>query len=116
MIILSIATLDACVLRLRHAFARIIISNVGHPYYYHKSGYGYQVRFVEDLENIDQDMAASLEWALSEIKKIQGAARSGKPIEKPRWPVLILRTPKVRVSRSTTPIAAQLADVHNITI
>ena len=66
------------------------------PLNYHKSGYGYQVRFVEDLENIDQDMAASLEWAVSEIKKIQGAARSGKPISKPRWPVLILRTPKVR--------------------
>lgn len=76
-----------------------------HPWNYHKSGYGYQVRFVEDLENIDQDMAASLEWALSEIKKIQGAARSGKPIDKPRWPVLIMRTPKVRAARSD-PIAA----------
>ncbi|KAI5117651.1 hypothetical protein M0805_001306 [Coniferiporia weirii] len=58
------------------------------------SGYGYQVRFVEDLENIDQDMSASLEWALVEIIKIQKAARSGQPIIKPRWPVLILRTPK----------------------
>ncbi|EJD06948.1 phosphoketolase [Fomitiporia mediterranea MF3/22] len=58
------------------------------------SGYGYQVRFVEDLENIDQDMAASLEWALAEIRKIQKAARSGQPIVKPRWPVLILRSPK----------------------
>ena len=43
-------------------------------------------------------MAASLEWAVSEIKKIQGAARSGQPIVKPRWPVLILRTPKVRIA------------------
>ncbi|KAI0035422.1 XFP N-terminal domain-containing protein [Vararia minispora EC-137] len=58
------------------------------------SGYGYQVRFVEDLDNIDLDLAASLEWAVSEIKKIQGAARSGQPIVKPRWPVLIMRTPK----------------------
>ncbi|KAL5525633.1 hypothetical protein ACEPAG_6969 [Sanghuangporus baumii] len=58
------------------------------------SGYGYQVRFVENLDNIDQDMAASLEWAVKEIKRIQGAARSGQPIVKPRWPVLILRTPK----------------------
>jgi len=61
----------------------------------HRSGYGYQVRIVEDLENIDQDLAASIEWALDEIHKIQKAARSGKPIIKPRWPVLILRTPKV---------------------
>ena len=58
------------------------------------TGYGYQVRVVEDLENIDEDMAASMEWALREIHRIQKAARSGKPIMKPRWPVLILRTPK----------------------
>ena len=59
------------------------------------SGYGYQVRFVEDLENIDADLAASMDWALSVIKKIQSDARSGKAQMKPRWPVLILRTPKV---------------------
>jgi len=35
-----------------------------------------------------------MDWALAEIKKIQKAARSGKPIVKPRWPVLIMRTPK----------------------
>ena len=59
------------------------------------SGYGYQVRFVEDLENIDADLAASVEWAIGEIRKIQIAARRNQPIVKPRWPVLILRTPKV---------------------
>jgi xylulose-5-phosphate/fructose-6-phosphate phosphoketolase len=59
------------------------------------SGYGYQVRFVEDLENIDADLAASMDWALSVIRKIQSDARSGKPQMKPRWPVLIMRTPKV---------------------
>lgn len=58
------------------------------------AGYGYQVRFVEDLPHIDEDMAASLQWALGEIHKIQDAARNGRPIVKPRWPVLILRTPK----------------------
>ncbi|GBE84473.1 Probable phosphoketolase [Sparassis crispa] len=58
------------------------------------TGYGYQVRFVEDLEHIDEDMAASMDWALSEIRRIQQAARTGHPIVKPRWPVLILRTPK----------------------
>jgi xylulose-5-phosphate/fructose-6-phosphate phosphoketolase len=58
------------------------------------TGYGYQPRFVEDLENIDIDVANSLEWALVEIRKIQKAARSGKPIMKPRWPVIIMRTPK----------------------
>ncbi|KAK6529966.1 hypothetical protein TWF281_009116 [Arthrobotrys megalospora] len=58
------------------------------------TGYGYQPRFVEDLENIDDDMAAAMEWALSEIRKIQKAARDGSPIVKPRWPVIIMRTPK----------------------
>ncbi|KFY47712.1 hypothetical protein V496_10485 [Pseudogymnoascus sp. VKM F-4515 (FW-2607)] len=58
------------------------------------TGYGYQPRFVQDLEDIDRDLAASMQWALDEIRSIQNAARSGKPIYKPRWPVLILRTPK----------------------
>lgn len=58
------------------------------------TGYGYQPRFIEDLEDIDVDVGTSMEWALDEIRKIQKAARSGKAILKPRWPVLIMRTPK----------------------
>ncbi|KAJ5047483.1 uncharacterized protein L3040_003307 [Drepanopeziza brunnea f. sp. 'multigermtubi'] len=58
------------------------------------TGLGYQCRFVEDLEDIDRDLATSFQWALDEIRKIQKAARSGKPIMKPRWPVIIMRTPK----------------------
>ncbi|KAG6919201.1 hypothetical protein DXG01_008499 [Tephrocybe rancida] len=58
------------------------------------TGYGYHVRIVEDLENIHNDLAASFEWAVSEIRKIQKAARSGSPIVKPRWPMIVLRTPK----------------------
>jgi xylulose-5-phosphate/fructose-6-phosphate phosphoketolase len=63
------------------------------------TGYGYQCRFVEDLDDIvsgsldhtsnanheqDRDLATSMQWALDEIRKIQKAARSGKPIMKPR--------------------------------
>ena len=58
------------------------------------TGYGYQVRLVEDLNDIDSDLHCSMVWAVEEIRKIQNAARSGKPILKPRWPMLILRTPK----------------------
>ncbi|KAI2792758.1 putative phosphoketolase [Penicillium oxalicum] len=58
------------------------------------SGYGYQVRLVEDLEDIDTDLHFSMAWAVDEIQKIQKAARSGQPMVKPRWPMLILRTPK----------------------
>lgn len=58
------------------------------------TGYGYQARFVENLANIDRDLAASMDWAILQIKQIQKAARSGNPIVKPRWPVILLRTPK----------------------
>lgn len=58
------------------------------------SGFGYQVRICQDLEDIDNDLATSFQWALDEIKRIQGAARSGKPIMKPRYPMIVMRTPK----------------------
>ncbi|TPX49579.1 hypothetical protein SeMB42_g01351 [Synchytrium endobioticum] len=58
------------------------------------TGYGYKVRIVENMEDIDADLAASMEWAYCEIRRIQQAARTGNPISKPRWPMLILRTPK----------------------
>lgn len=63
------------------------------------TGYGYQVRIVEDINDIDTDLHFSMTWAVDEIHKIQRAARSGKPILKPRWPMLVLRTPKVRLSK-----------------
>ncbi|OQE19828.1 hypothetical protein PENSTE_c014G05464 [Penicillium steckii] len=58
------------------------------------TGYGYQVRIVEDINDIDTDLHCSMSWAVDEIQKIQQAARSDKPILKPRWPMLVLRTPK----------------------
>ena len=67
------------------------------------TGYGYQPRIVEDLNDIDTDLHGSMFWAIGEIKKIQSAARSGKPIMKPRWPMIILRTPKVWQSTCMLP-------------
>ncbi|KAK3314083.1 XFP N-terminal domain-containing protein [Apodospora peruviana] len=58
------------------------------------SGYGYQVLIVENMDTINEDLYNGLEWALAEIKKIQQAARSGKPIAKPRWPMIGLGAPK----------------------
>lgn len=58
------------------------------------SGYGYQCCIVEDIGNIDVELSSAMEWAVAEIKKIQQAARSGNPIVKPRWPMIVLRTPK----------------------
>ncbi|KAI5288706.1 hypothetical protein KEM54_004980 [Ascosphaera aggregata] len=57
-------------------------------------GYGYLPKFVTDLDDIDTDLNNALEWAVGEIKKIQKAARSGHPIMKPQWPVILMRTPK----------------------
>ncbi len=65
------------------------------------TGYGYQVCIVEDLENIDEILAGALDWALDEIKEIQRRARTGDPVSKPRWPMIVLRTPKVGISNLT---------------
>ncbi len=64
------------------------------------SGYGYQTCIVEHMETIDDELSSALEWALHEIGKIQTAARSGSPIAKPRWPMIVLRTPKVNLISS----------------
>jgi xylulose-5-phosphate/fructose-6-phosphate phosphoketolase len=58
------------------------------------SGYGYKPCFVDNLEDIDTNLQAALDWAVKEIQTIQRAARSGEPIIKPRWPMIVLRTPK----------------------
>ncbi|NGX61008.1 MAG: Xylulose-5-phosphate phosphoketolase [Chlamydiae bacterium] len=57
------------------------------------TGYGYQPRIV-DHADLHTDLFLSMEWALKEIHAIQKAARSGKPITKPRFPMLILRSLK----------------------
>lgn len=60
------------------------------------TGYGYQVRIVDDLGDMDRDMAASVRWAHGVIRGIQKKAREGEGEYKPRWPVIVMRTPKVR--------------------
>src|SRR5690606_23633045 len=59
-------------------------------------GYGYQPYLVagDDPERVHQEMAATLDAAFAEIRRIQAEARSGTPGERPRWPMIVLRTPK----------------------
>ncbi|EWC63221.1 Xylulose-5-phosphate phosphoketolase [Actinokineospora spheciospongiae] len=59
-------------------------------------GYGYAPRFVSgsDPATMHRDMAAALDWALDEIDDIQRRARTGDGSGRPRWPVLVLRSPK----------------------
>ena len=57
------------------------------------TGYGYQVIFVEG-DDLDASLYGAMDWAYHEIRRIQQAARFGQPIEKPRWPVILMRSPK----------------------
>jgi len=59
-------------------------------------GYGYIPYFVEgsDPEVMHQNMAATLDSVISEIKSIQHEARSNGVVTRPRWPMIILRSPK----------------------
>ena len=58
-------------------------------------GYGYTPHFVEgeDPATVHEQMAATLDKVMDEIARIQAEARSGVR-ERPRWPMIILRTPK----------------------
>lgn len=60
------------------------------------TGYGYTPYFVEGDEPVamHQLMAATLERALGEIRECQRRARAGGTVERPRWPMIVLRTPK----------------------
>jgi xylulose-5-phosphate/fructose-6-phosphate phosphoketolase len=59
-------------------------------------GYGYAPRFVEgsDPEAMHQLMAATLDEVTAEIAEIQRRHREVGATERPRWPMIVLRTPK----------------------
>jgi len=59
-------------------------------------GYGYTPIFVEgdDPMKMHQLMAGALDQATAEIQRIQTAARKDGVAERPRWPMIILRSPK----------------------
>ena len=59
-------------------------------------GYGYAPRFVEgsDPAAMHQLMAATLDEVVAEIAAIQRAARDEGETARPRWPMIVLRTPK----------------------
>ena len=59
-------------------------------------GCGWEPRFVEgdEPETMHQQMAAAVDWAIREIKRIQRTARESGKASRPRWPMLVLRTPK----------------------
>jgi xylulose-5-phosphate/fructose-6-phosphate phosphoketolase len=59
-------------------------------------GYGYTPYFVEgsDPAEMHQKMAGTLESAVAEIRAQQHAARQTNDAVRPRWPMIVLRSPK----------------------
>jgi xylulose-5-phosphate/fructose-6-phosphate phosphoketolase len=59
-------------------------------------GYGHEPYFVEgdDPETMHQAMAATLDRVLAEIKSFQKEAREHGFSKRPRWPMIVLKTPK----------------------
>ncbi|MEL7072236.1 MAG: phosphoketolase family protein [Cyanobacteria bacterium J06581_3] len=59
-------------------------------------GYGYTPYFVEgkDPAEMHKRMAEVMEECVIKIKEIQRDARINGNIERPRWPMIVLRTPK----------------------
>jgi xylulose-5-phosphate/fructose-6-phosphate phosphoketolase len=59
-------------------------------------GYGHQPLFVEGDQPaaVHQRLAAALDTALDDIARIRAAARRGGRPGRPRWPMIVLRTPK----------------------
>jgi len=59
-------------------------------------GYGWAPYYVEgdDPEQMHQLMAAQMDKAIARIKEIQTNARENNDTIRPRWPMIILRSPK----------------------
>ena len=59
-------------------------------------GYGYKPYFVEgsDPMLMHQKMAATFDLIVAEIKMIQHQARNNDSLQRPLWPMIILRSPK----------------------
>jgi len=59
-------------------------------------GYGWTPYFVEgsDLPSMHQAMAATMERCITKIREYQKEARDSGKAFRPRWPMIVLRTPK----------------------
>jgi xylulose-5-phosphate/fructose-6-phosphate phosphoketolase len=60
------------------------------------SGYGWGPRVVtgDEPAAVHQELAAALDESLYDIGRIQQAARQEGRLERPAWPMIVLRTPK----------------------
>ncbi|HXP42592.1 MAG TPA: phosphoketolase family protein, partial [Candidatus Acidoferrales bacterium] len=60
------------------------------------TGYGHKPYFVEgeDPSAMHQKLASTLEQCILEIRSIQQRARTTGDVTRPRWPMIVLRSPK----------------------
>jgi xylulose-5-phosphate/fructose-6-phosphate phosphoketolase len=60
------------------------------------AGYGYATHFVEgdDPATMHREMASAMDTVIMKIRSIQREARTAGKTARPRWPMIILRTPK----------------------
>jgi xylulose-5-phosphate/fructose-6-phosphate phosphoketolase len=56
-------------------------------------GYGWHPLIVEG-DDLDAALAEALDTAYAEIKELQSQARNGQRPERPRWPMLVVKSPK----------------------
>lgn len=59
-------------------------------------GYGHEPLYVagDDPFTVHRSMAAAMDRAVDRIRELQEAARTGGDTGRPRWPMIVLRTPK----------------------
>src|SRR5437868_1770306 len=59
-------------------------------------GYGYAPYKIEGDDPMDmhQRFAALLDLVMDQVQEIQGGARLKKKVKRPRWPMIVFRTPK----------------------
>jgi xylulose-5-phosphate/fructose-6-phosphate phosphoketolase len=59
-------------------------------------GYGHTPYYVvgDDPEDVHQQLAATLDRALDDIREIQRRAREEGVMDRPRWPMIVFQTPK----------------------
>ncbi|MED5509631.1 MAG: phosphoketolase family protein, partial [Pseudomonadota bacterium] len=59
-------------------------------------GYGWTPYFVEGSDPMEMHakMAATMEQCVNDIQSIQAKARASDEVERPRWPMIVLRSPK----------------------
>jgi len=58
------------------------------------SGYGWDPIIVSGSTRLEAQTLGAFSKAYSKIQKIQKVARAGKTVYKPKWPVILMRSPK----------------------